>query len=423
MSNRSREEALAAYDVGGSRVTQVLEWELRSFKTEDIDFLYQSLEPLLPKQGGTRHFCGPGYNQLTETAPISIKLVSASTKIVSIGLLLPIQIGVAVYLATKRRWKAIWTEIPRPIGLIWRLWNHIFEFVKAPLELVHASIDQRLALCVNRRGELKLMSEGYTIMSHIWGETMGWQSTTGWGPVTLALRKKGMPLEQLERCIDRCDTEWLWFDQIAMPEVYEDLDGENKVEIERLRIDIINNLRGIYSRADKVMVIDTTMLRLRSSSLIDAAIMFCLGFSMTRLWHLTEHRIAKSVVLKTHDDSFDLDSIISFLSGTLDNDRHRYYPLLCRLTPLRPTPPDTERMIFHTDNRNVHLLEDIYRGSENRYTDVEIDQARALFPLLELEWEYDWTLQDGLRHITEQFPDQREVFGQYCDYRKLQRPL
>lgn len=232
-----------------------------------------------------------------------------------------------------------------------------------------------------------------------------------------------MVLEHLERCIDQCDTEWLWLDQIAMPEVYENMDVEEKAEIERLRVDIINNLCGIYTRAKKVVVVDTTLLRLNTSSCIDAAVVFCLGLWMNRLWPLTECRLAKRVLLKTEDECFDLDKIIDYLTRTINNNQHRYFPILCRLTPLRPTPANSERLIFYSDgDRNIHLLEDIYYGGENRYTDVEVDHARALFPLLDLKWEYEWTLEDGLRHMERCFPDQRDILWRYCEYRHLETP-
>ena len=341
---------------------------------------------------------------------------------VSTALLLPLQSGVALYLAVNGRWNAIRTEIPRPIVLASRLFANLVEFVKPLVSLVRKSINEQRALCVNRQGKFRLMSEGYTVMSHVWGETMGWQNPTGFGPVTLPLRKQGMVLDQLQRCIDKCDTEWLWLDQIAMPEVYEDMDEEEQAETERLRVDIINNLRAIYTNAEKVMVVDSTLLRLNTSSCIDAAVVFCLSFSMHRLWPFTECRLAKRVLLKTEDDCFDLDSIIDYLARTVLNNESRYYPMLGCLTPLRPTPTNSERLIFYGDNRYAPLLGDIYLGCGNRHTNVKVDHARALFPLLDLKWEYEWTLVDGLRHIGKCFPDQRDILRRYCEYRNVEMP-
>lgn len=87
-----------------------------------------------------------------------------------------------------------------------------------------------------------------------------------------------MSLDHLQRCIDQSESEWLWIDQIAMPEVFEDMTATQKLQTERLRIRIVNNLNSVYSRADKVMITDSALLRLRASSLVDAAYVLSMGY-------------------------------------------------------------------------------------------------------------------------------------------------
>jgi hypothetical protein len=55
------------------------------------------------------------------------------------------------------------------------------------------------------------------------------------------------------------------------------------------------------------------------------------------------------------------------------------------------------------NERYPTLLTQIYHGCENRYTDVELDQARALYPILDLEWMKGWSLKEGFRHIQKAF--------------------
>lgn len=209
-----------------------------------------------------------------------------------------------------------------------------------------------------------------------------------------------------------------------MPEVFEDMDAAQKLQTERLRIDIINNLHTIYSRADKVMIIDSTLVRLKTSNLVDAAYVLTMGYWMTRLWPMTECRLARKVLLQTEDQSFDLDVIIDYLARMINNDQHRYYPLLERLAPLRPTPPWSERLISYGDRNNpdAQTFGDIRCACETRYTTVEIDIAKVLFPLLNLKWDYEWTLEDGLRHVEETFPDQLDLLRNYSEYMKLGLP-
>lgn len=408
-----------------SRVEKAMEWEFRDWSVEEVDMLLRRLRPL-GSDSGSKEPCGPRYNRLaTVFDHFKLTLMKCSLRFLLISYLLPFQLGLAFYLGFKRRWKAILTEIQRPTLVVWCLFAKFTDsFVKAPISLIQKSVDEHRALCVNSQGEFRLMSHGYTVMSHVWGETMAWASTTGWGPVTLDLRKKGMSLEHLRRCIVRCESKWLWLDQIAMPEVFEDMNAAQKLQTERLRIDIINNLHTLYDRADKVIIIDSALLRLKTSSLVDAAYVLTMGYWMTRLWPMTECWLARKVVLQTEDQSFDLDVIIDYLARMINDDQHhqhRYHPLLARLTPLRPTPPWSERLITYGDRNNpdAQIFNAICRACETRYTAVEVDIAKVLFPLLNLKWDYEWSLEDGLRHIEETFPDQLCLLRQYSEYMKL----
>ena len=427
MTETPREQILARLKEAGfpaSRVEKVVEWELRGWSSEEVAMPLRRLKPL-ESRGGSREPCGPRYNRLSTVFDNGMATIASySARFLLIAFYLPFQIGLAFYLVFKKRWTAALTETPRPTLWAWQKFAVPDTFVKAPISLIQKSIDEHNALCVNRQGYFQLMSHDYTIMSHVWGETMGWASTTGWGAVTLDLRKRGMSLDHLQRCIDQSESEWLWIDQVAMPEVFEDMNATQKLQTERLRIAIINNLHSVYSRADKVMILDSTLIRLRTSSLVDAAYVLSMGFWMIRLWPMTECRLARKVLLKTEDQSFDLDVIIDYLARMVNNDQHRYYPLLDRLTPLRPTPPWSERLIAYRDgtNTDAQTFNDIISACETRFTNVEVDIAKALFPLLNLKWGFEWTLDDGLHHIEERFPDQIPLLRHYAKYMQLGLP-
>ena len=220
----------------------------------------------------------------------------------------------------------------------------MFTFVKAPLPFVEQSIRQQAALCVNRLGKFQVRRNGYAVMSHVWGETCGWNTPDNWGPIEPELRKKGIIHRHFLRFFDRCDADWLWVDILAMPEVFHDTSAAEKAETEELRTGVINTLRHIYMRADKVVCLDGLLLRLRSGGMVDVAIVLCLGRWIARLWPFTETKLAKRVVLKTEDSAFDLDEILKFLHETVNNDNHRYFSLWRRLSPLRPTPADHQRL-------------------------------------------------------------------------------
>lgn len=197
-----------------------------------------------------------------------------------------------------------------------------------------------------------------------------------------------------------------------------------KQEIENLRTGVINNLHTIYTSATKIVVLDSFLLRLHSGGMIDAAIILCLGRWITRLWTLTEAKLAKKLILKTEDSIFDLDDILLFLYDQINNEENRYFKIFTRLVYLRPTPPGHQHKVYHPLKpglRTRDLFVDIYESQLNRYDDVSIDQARALFPLLGLKWQTGWTLQDGLRYIAQSYqePEDVAILKRYCSYRSI----
>lgn len=405
------------------RATRAAADELRRFSPEDVALILAQLHPeqQIP---GNNYPCGPSFNRYS-SLPLWAHATIGTLLATGALALLPLQLGAAVCLLFKGRWRALWREVPTPTILLFSWGICLSSYVKAPSHLVEQSIQAGAALCVNRAGMFKLSKEGYSVVSHVWGETMGWNTPTSWGPVELPLRKKGLYLEHLQKFFDRCAAEWLWVDVLAMPEVYEDMSEGEKERTEELRVRIINTLRGVYERADHVIVLDGLLLRLHTGSMIDVAVILALSRWMTRLWCFTESRLAKSVVLKTADAAFALDELLDFLYKTVTNEEDRYFRLLYRLSYLRPASDGNIAYIRShlSGDFDPPLLAKIYHGCENRFTDVELDQARALYPILNLQWTSGWGLKDGLRHIQESFPEQRDMLEAYCNYRRLESYL
>lgn len=391
------------------RAARVATDELSRFSPGDVALILARLYPE-KRIPGNNDPCGPSFNHYSPF-PLWLRATQGLLPIVGTLALLPLQLGAAQFLLLKGRWGALWREIPTPSIQLFSWVTGLTTYVKASRQLVEQAIEASIALCVNRSGRFKLLKEGYSVVSHVWGETMGWQTPTSWGPVELSLRKKGLHLGHLQKFFDRCAVEWLWIDVFAMPEVYEDMSEGEKARTETLRVDVINTLKGVYERADQVIVLDSLLLRLHTGSMVDVAVILALSRWMTRLWCFTESRLAKSVVLKTADASWSLDELLNFLYETVTDEEHRYSPFH-RLFYLRTGSGGNFGVIrspLREHDRDSPLLVKIYHGCENRFTDVEVDQARALHPILNLQWTSGWSLKDGLRHIQESFPDQRDI--------------
>lgn len=414
-------ELLTAAGIGPNQARRVAAFELRHWSSEEISLLLEHLSKL-EEIAGSAEPCGPVCNRY-ENFPLWVYVALYSMFAIGSSLLLPLQLGASLFLSIHGRFRAIWEEIPVPTIKFWTWSTGMTSFVKAPINLIKKSIEQQAALCVNRRGHFRLKTQGYTVMSHVWGETMGWHTTTGFGPVELGLRKMGIAYDHFIRFFDRCGADWLWVDVLAMPEVFEDLDSGEQAAIEQLRTGVINNLSIIYTRADNMVVLDSLCLRLTTGSMIDVAVILALSRWISRLWTFTDARLPKLVKIKTKNAAFDLDQIIDYLSRVVNNENHRYFPLYYRLAWLRQDVTGERPTLgspLRPQSRESHILLDIYHGTTDRWTDVEIDAARALFPLLAIEkWTAGWTLQQGLDCIARSYPQQKDILEAYCSYRRL----
>jgi len=182
-------------------------------------------------------------------------------------------------------------------------------------------------------------------------------------------------------------------------------------EVEKLRVDVINCLHHIYTRADKVIIFDSMALQLQTVSVVDVAVTMACRYWTTRMFTYPEARLAKRALIRTQNGFVDLDDVVDFLLENCKDDKHRYYGLMRHMVWLRPRP-----------GAGPVTMDDIYEGCRHRYTDVNVDQARALFPLLNLKWEVGWTLQQGLAHIKATLPEQTTALKDYCSFRGLELP-
>ncbi|CCF45944.1 hypothetical protein CH063_14857 [Colletotrichum higginsianum] len=253
------------------------------------------------------------------------------------------------------------------------------------------------------------MADGYSVMSHVWEETMGWNSPEGFGKVDLSLRRKGIHKAHFHKFFDRCGATWLWVDVLAMPEVLEDMSPQQQSETELLRVGVINNLNGIYRRADRVVVLDSLALQLKTGSLVDVAVVLCLGRWVTRMWTLAEARLGRRVLVKTEDGEVDLDDVIDLLEGEVLDPDHRYAGLARTLSTKRGETP----------SRATYELTDLVAAYRFAQTGEAVDEIRAAYPLLGLKWEVGWGQSDGVFHLKEAFPAESEALAAFCEERGL----
>jgi len=358
--------------------------------------------------------CGPKFNRYKG---LSWKQQSFFWSILGLGLCLggPIQfVYASVLLVRGRGWLEIREKAWRPLVRIWNLFGDMDSYIKAPLELVRKSVEQKAALCINRSGHFALRGKGdsYTVMSHVWEEIMGWTSPQGFGKVDLSLRKRGIHKSHFLAFFDRCNSDWLWVDVIAMPEVLEDAPSREQAEIENLRTDVINCLHGIYTTAEKVVILDSMTLQLNTGSLIDVAVTLAFGRWISRMWTYPEVRLAKKALIKTADGTVDFDDMLDLLRSGSNDESHRYHKLYHAFKLLRPNPTRTAGI----------GLGEIVNVFSHRFTGSSLDRARSVYPLLSLEWVHGWTEAEGMIHLVEVFKESAGGLAGMCGGRRFQPP-
>ena len=389
--------------------------ELRHWTPDELKRLLTRLQPS-EMTAGNQEVHGPRFNVSSRWAYAGTAVLGGMA---ATGMLMlsPLQAGASASLAANGRLREVGGQVWKPSADMLNWATESVRYVKAPTSMMKEAARRGEALCVNRLGRFSIRRDGYAVMSHVWAETRGWQGKAGFGAVSEDLRAKGIVFEHFLRFFDRCEAQWLWVDFLAVPEDLESINESTKREARELRMQVTNCSRGIYTRADKVVVLDGLLLRLDSASKIDVAVVLCLGWWMTRLWTFVEARLAKKLILKTRTSSFDMDEILALLYRTVYNDEHRYARLLDRLWPLRPIPVGFISPAGFTAERQEdleYLFTAIMWGRGNRWFSGEEDLARALFPLLDLQWRMGWGLKDGLKHIKEAYPQQERLILQYC---------
>jgi len=167
-SNRPVEDVAQRHGITAGRARKVASSDLIQWPAADVEAVLNQVRWV----SKDRDPCSPCFN----TCEYWPWWICPSVWLLVIGgasLVLPVQIVGLVTLLFRKRFRMIWTELPRPTVAIWQWGQSISSFVKTPVGLVQRAVEEKAALCINRYGSYKIMTGGYAVMSHVWGQTMG----------------------------------------------------------------------------------------------------------------------------------------------------------------------------------------------------------------------------------------------------------
>lgn len=281
-------------------------------------------------------------------------------------------------------------------------------FVSASLELMEEAGRRNQALCVNKWGQFKILNSGYAAISHVWAETMGLEFNNE----KIEQDGRGMLMMHLNKIMGKalqCGHEWIWFDLLTIPKKSDP--GTSDLRLKKIKILIINSLHSVYRNADAIIILDSFPLHLPSGDPLRVAALLVCGLWLTRVWTYQEIKLAHKALVVTATHVVDFQDIVSALEHQANLDRARWYEL----------------------HRSFHRLQAIYGpginladvvlSCTNRSAENEVDNVRGFYALLGLQWQVDWTYEDGIQHIYNTRPQEAAMIASMHSPRGLPSPF
>ena len=272
------------------------------------------------------------------------------------------------------------------------LWETQSQGISPPRSMVEQSAKDGSALCVNVNGEWSLRTDGYVALSHVWIEGLQREEKFG----GLERTKIVKIFELLKRA--ELQSEWIWTDVLVIPGG----GPTSPLADEMLTVELINSMPQIYGRAEAVLIFDALVLQLHSKDVLDVAVALACGKWATRVWTYQEIKLANRAVIVTAVGGVDFADMIAHLKALEDVDRLRYRALYLWAAIMGKT--DQYRL----------TVRDLVTACGSRNSGVDVDYARAFFPVLGLKWTNGMTREQGMQMIYYAFPQDTTVIAAFA---------
>jgi hypothetical protein len=145
----------------------------------------------------------------------------------------------------------------------------------------------------------------------------------------------------------------------------------------------------VYGRAESVLIFDATVLQLHSTDHIEVAVALACGKWATRVWTYQEIKLANRAVVVTATGGVDFLAMIASLKVFNTFDKGRYDKLYVWIA------------IMAKSDQHRLTIRDLVNACAQRKSGIDIDYARAFFPVLGLEWTNGMTREEGTQTIVE----------------------
>lgn len=281
-------------------------------------------------------------------------------------------------------------------------------FVSAPLHLMEEAGRRNQALCVNKWGQFRILGSSYAAISHVWAETMGLE----FNDEKIEQDERGLLMSHFNKITSKAlqsGYEWIWFDLLAIPK--KSNSGSSDSRLTQIKTLIINSLHSVYRNADAVIVLDSFALNLPSGDPLRVAAVLTCGMWLTRIWTYQEAKLAKRALIVTATHVVSFGDIRSALQQQAQVEPRRWDTLRKQFERLQPI-----------QNIGINLA-NIALSSTNRNTENDVDYARGFYALLGLQWQPNWTYEDGIMHIYRSRPQEVAMLASMHSLRGLPQPF
>ncbi|KAG5979459.1 hypothetical protein E4U55_005151 [Claviceps digitariae] len=358
--------------------------EFKHWQVSEVEALFQLLPPLKDRKLSPH---GPEFRNPPRGSQRWKELAMKSAMIGAVDVLAVAASPLALISKTVRR-----EAMPQLVKFNYEAIGSSF-FVKCPLDLLRQAGDVGMAVCVNRWGQFSIRGAGYAAISHVWVETMGFE----FNDEKLEQDDRGINYAHFGRIISTAvkssGYEWFWLDLLAVPQI-----GGDEKEASMLRdikTNVINSLINVYRNADAVIILDSLTLQLESVDPCTVAAFLSCGRWLTRMWTYQEVKLARKAHIVTKTGTIDFQTMVEALESRKKQSdvEHRYWhEIHLKFARLLPSDP-----------RGVSLA-DVAFCCSDRNTENNVDYARSVFALLNLQWTPGWDYEDAILHIIKSRP-------------------
>lgn len=252
-------------------------------------------------------------------------------------------------------------------------------WLSALRSLVIQAADEKAALCINADKQWSIRRSAYVALSHVWSEGLQQDKQRK------AVRGNKIDLVFKTLVKANIQVEWIWTDVLSIPGGGGPTDN---LDDDLLKTRVINSMPEIYANAEGVVVFDALVWQLETRDALELAAVLVCGLWASRVWTFQEIKLArKAYIINGWYHAIPWADVTWLLEAAAEKDPEHYHNLWLAFA-----------IMARDDNFNI-CVRDVSYACQERRSGIDVDYARAFFPIFGLEWQNGMTREQGMQKI------------------------